>query len=156
MRLRNIASALIAALCVNASAQTTSKNGNDPIGDRPKMVVNIVVDGLRADYIEQLWDDLSDGGFRKVIINGAYARSVGFPYLNVGRAADYATIFTGTLPTTHGICADSYLDRATRKPLSCLHDEKSNGIGTDKKISSKELLASTITDELRLKTRGKG
>ena len=70
MRLRNIASALIAALCVNASAQTTSKNGNDPIGDRPKMVVNIVVDGLRADYIEQLWDDLSDGGFRKVIIKG--------------------------------------------------------------------------------------
>ena len=156
MRLRNIASALIAALCVNASAQTTSKNGNDPIGDRPKMVVNIVVDGLRADYIEQLWDDLSDGGFRKVIINGAYARSVEFPYPNVGRAADYATIFTGTLPTTHGICADSYLDRATRKPLSCLHDEKSNGIGTDKKISSKELLASTITDELRLNTRGKG
>ncbi|MBQ2590266.1 MAG: alkaline phosphatase family protein, partial [Paludibacteraceae bacterium] len=103
MRLRNIASALIAALCVNASAQTTAKKGNDPIGDRPKMVVNIVVDGLRADYIEQLWDDLSDGGFRKVIINGAYARSVGFPYLNVGRAADYATIFTGTLPTTHGI-----------------------------------------------------
>ena len=81
MRLRNIASALIAALCVNASAQTTAKKGNDPIGDRPKMVVNIVVDGLRADYIEQLWDDLSDGGFRKVIINGIMHKTLIHCYL---------------------------------------------------------------------------
>ena len=83
MRLKTFAGVLIAALCLNANAQTANRKHNDPIGDRPKLVVNIIIDGLRADYIEMLWDDLSDGGFRKVIQNGAYARSVSFPYMNV-------------------------------------------------------------------------
>ena len=142
--------------CCNTQAQESGKKQEQQIGNRPKMIVNIVIDGLRSDYIAVLSDDLSDGGFRRIIGNGSYIRSLRFPYLNVGRAADYATIATGTLPKYHGITADTYWDRNTRKAISCLHDEKYTGNGVNAKISTKALKSSTIADELRLNTRSKG
>jgi len=123
---------------------------------KPKLLVNIVVDGLRSDYIELLWDDFGDGGFKRLIQGGCYAPFVKFPYLNVGRSADYATLMTGSVPAYHGVCADTYWDVNTGHSRSCLYDKQAQGINTSLKLSPASISASTIADELRLRTRGKG
>lgn len=120
-----------------------------------KLIVNIVIDGLKSDNLEELYDEFGEGGFRKIISEGAYSKTMTFPYLNVGRAADYAAYFTGTLPSLNGITADTYFDPKTRQIYSCLYDPKAGGINTSKQISTVSLSSSTLADELRMHTRGK-
>ncbi len=123
---------------------------------KPKLVVNIVVDGLRSDYIDMLWDDFGDGGFRRMVEGGAYSRFLKYPYLNVGRAADYASLVTGTVPAYHGICADTYWDVNTKQARSCLYDRQARGVNCSLSLSPNSLSSSNLSDELRLRTRGKG
>lgn len=124
-------------------------------GERPKLVVNIVIDGLRSDYLDQSWIYFTESGFRRLVNGGAYCRTMTFPYLNVGTSADYASIFTGAYPSDHGICGESFWNPKTRKSYSCVFDESSKGLACSDKVSPQNILTSTIIDELRLNTRGR-
>lgn len=122
----------------------------------PRLVVNMVIDGLRSDYISLFWNDFGNGGFRRLIGEGTYCRNMLFPYRNVGRFADYATFTTGALPSDHGICADRYYEGDRHQTVSCLFDSKVEGVGSEQKLSPVGLESSTLSDELRLSTQGKG
>jgi hypothetical protein len=123
---------------------------------QPKLVVNIVIDGLRSDYISLLWDDFDEGGFKRLIQSGAYAKRMSYPYMNVGRFADYATIMSGTVPAVHGITANNCWDTILQQPYSILRDPVCEGINTAEKYSPKSLECSTLSDEIRLWSGGKG
>lgn len=122
---------------------------------RPKLIVTIAVDGLRSDVISLLWNELSSGGLRRMIREGSYCRNMSFPYWSVGDVPDYATVYSGTIPSDHSICSDSYWDPKTRKEMSYLYDADRKGVNTSTRISPKNLVTSTFTDELKLNTLGK-
>ena len=121
----------------------------------PRLVVNVVIDGLRSDYLSLFWNDFGNGGFRRLIGEGTYCRNMYFPYRNVGRYADYATFCTGGLPSDHGVCADYYYDVERNRTVSCLFDPNFAGVGSEQKLSAKGIESSTLSDELRLITQGK-
>lgn len=147
--LKKIIVALLLASSLSAFAQQT-----DSV-QRPKLIVSIAVDGLRSDVISLLWNELSSGGLRRMIRDGSYCRNMSFPYWSVGAVPDYATVYSGTIPTDHSVCSDSYWDPKTRKDFSYLYDADRKGVNTSTKISPRNLVTSTFTDELKLNTMGK-
>jgi len=132
----------------------TNAQKND-IANRPRLIVNIAIDGLRSDYLSMFWNDLDASGFRKLIMNGSYCKNMTFPYLSCGNAADYASVFTGTIPSDHGISGDTYFEPKTKRELSCVFDIEKKGVAGGAQVSPKNLMTSTFTDELKLNTQGK-
>jgi predicted AlkP superfamily pyrophosphatase or phosphodiesterase len=121
----------------------------------PKLVVGIVVDQMRVDNIYRYWDDLGDGGFRRLVREGSFQRDAHFTYVPTETGPGHASIYTGTTPARHGIVANDRYDRATRRTIYCALDTAVLPVGTAlglAKRSPAQLLASTLADELELRT----
>ncbi len=138
-------------LCVLLSLQAQRKNAFE----RPRIVVNMAIDGLRSDIIALLWDQLDPKGLKRLISEGSYCKNITYPYWSVGDVSDYASVYTGTIPSDHGLCCRSYWNPDKRTEFSSLYDRDSKGVDTKVAISPKNILTSTFTDELRLNTQGK-
>jgi predicted AlkP superfamily pyrophosphatase or phosphodiesterase len=125
---------------------------------KPKLIVGIVVDQMRNDYIYRYWDRYGNGGFKKLVNNGYYLRNAHFNYVPTITGPGHASIFTGTTPKVHGIIANDWPDKATWKHMYCVQDNNVEPVGTltqSRKRSPVHLLSSTIGDELKLSTNGK-
>ncbi len=120
----------------------------------PRVVVNILVDQLRYDYMQSFLPLYGNDGFKKLLREGKIYSSAEYPMLSPDRASAAATISTGTSPCNHGIIARRYLDRTTLLPTYCIADNDYPGIGTDDHLSPSRLSVSTIGDELKLATKG--
>lgn len=121
----------------------------------PKVVVGIVVDQLRTDYVERFNKLYGDGGFRRLWNEGCVYTHGGFDFPQPERASAMATIYTGAEPCYHGIVGNRYLDRKTLKVLSCVDDDKIKGVHTAERTSPAHLLVTTVADELKMATAGK-
>lgn len=115
----------------------------------PRLVVCIVVDELRSDYIDLYSPFYGTGGFRRLFDGGRVYERAECGFAPVDQASASATIATGATPDLHGIVAEEWLDRGTLKPKSCTQ-------GDGKNDSPSLLTASTITDELKIATRSAG
>lgn len=113
----------------------------------PKLVVSITIDQLRSEYIEAFAPLYSDSGFRKLLQEGKVFESASYSFTPVDRASAIATIMTGANPYYNGIIGQQWLDRTTLRPVSC--DEDTQYKGTPKNI-----ISSTISDELKIATDG--
>lgn len=113
----------------------------------PRLLVNVVIDQLRTDYIEHFSPLYTDGGFRRLIEYGRVYEAASYPFTPVDRASAIAAIATGTTPHYNNIVGTQWLDRNTLRPVSCTDDEK---YGT----SPQKLATSTMSDELKVATRG--
>lgn len=126
--------------------------------DKPKLVVGIVVEQMRQDYLDRFWDNFSNKGFKKLAINGTYCRNTNLNYSLTQTAPGYATIATGTEPSLHGIVSNYWYNPLTGKKEDCIEDlsyytfNKKNYIGS---YSPKNLLSTTFSDEAKLFLRGK-
>ncbi len=127
----------------------------DPSG-RPTLVVGIVVDQMRYDYLFRYWDKYSDSGFKKLVNEGTLCKNVHYNYIPTYTAPGHATIYTGTTPSVHGIVSNDWYDRSSAKNIYCTDDSTVHGVGTSGKMSPRNLLATTITDEVRLSTERRG
>ena len=127
---------------------------------RPKLVVGIVVDQMKMEYLYRFSDDFSANGFKRLINNGYTFHNMHYNYVPTYTAPGHASIYTGTTPSTHGIVGNEWFNKATGKNMYCTDDAsvKTLGDGTDKEgaMSPKNLLSTTITDELRMATNFKG
>ena len=127
---------------------------------RPKLVVGIVVDQMKMEYLYRFSDDFSANGFKRLINNGYTFHNMHYNYVPTYTAPGHASIYTGTTPSTHGIVGNEWFNKATGKSMYCTDDAsvKTLGDGTDKEgaMSPKNLLSTTITDELRMATNFKG
>ncbi len=137
---------LIAILPTDARA--TEKN------EVPRMVVNILVDQLRSDYLQAFMPLYGEGGFKELLNQGQVYSSAEYPMTSPDRASAAATIATGTSPSNHGVIGLRYLNRATLRPTFCIEDQNYQGIGTTENVSPSRLLVSTIGDELKVATKG--
>ena len=128
--------------------------------DRPKLVVGLVVDQMRWDYLYRYYDKYQEGGFKRLLGEGYSLNNVMIPYVPTVTAIGHTSIYTGSVPSIHGIAGNDWTDRATGKSIYCTTDADFLPVGTEsKKIGShspRNLWSSTITDQLRLATNFKG
>lgn len=131
----------------------TYLNFNAQQKNTPKLVVGIVIDQMRYDYLIKFQKNFTKGGFQKLINEGIFLKNVHYNYIPTYTAPGHASIYTGTTPRYHGIIANEWFDKHQKKEIYCVKDETIQSIGTTNdngKMSPKNLLASTITDELKL------
>jgi len=124
----------------------------------PKLVVVIVIDQFRGDYLERYRDQFGDSGFRLLLDHGAYFPNCNFNYANTRTAPGHATLFTGAYSNGHGIADNEWWDQKKRRMVTSVEDDgtKLLGVPGGKTGSSPHnLLADTLGDELKLATHGK-
>ncbi len=123
----------------------------------PKLVVGIVVDQMRPDYIYRYWDNFGEGGFKRLVGQGAFLRNAHYTYIPTVTGPGHASIYTGSTPSLHGIVANDRYDRTTQKTIYCVKDTTVQGVGSASAQSSpSQLLATTLADEIERRTDGKG
>ena len=127
---------------------------------RPKLVIGIVVDQMKMDYLYRFSDDFSTNGFKRLMNNGFTFQNMHYNYMPTYTGPGHASIYTGTTPATHGIIANEWFNKASGTEVYCAEDISVKTIGDGTKsegeMSPKNLQSSTITDELRLATNFKG
>jgi predicted AlkP superfamily pyrophosphatase or phosphodiesterase len=125
----------------------------------PKLVVGIVVDQMRYDYIYRYWDKFGNDGFKRLIKDGYFCRNTHYNYMPTETGPGHASVYTGTFPAVHGIVANHAVDLATGKDtVYCVEDPAMNTVGgttTDGKRSPHRLLSTTVGDQLRMNTVGR-
>lgn len=122
---------------------------------RPKLVVGIVTDQMRWDYLYRYYDRYGTGGFKRLLNEGFSVNNTLINYLPSYTAVGHTTIFTGSVPAIHGITGNNWTDQLTLKNIYCTDDSTVQSVGADTKagkMSPRNLLATTITDELKLAT----
>ncbi len=140
------------------TAQTKAKPGNTNLTERPKLVVGIVVDQMRWDYLYRYYNRYQDGGFKRLLNQGFSCENTFINCIPSYTAVGHTTIFTGSIPALHGIAGNNWTEQLTGKVMYCTDDSTVESVGVvseDGKMSPRNLLASTITDELRLATNFK-
>lgn len=123
--------------------------------ERPKLVVGIVVDQMRWDYLYRYYDLYGSGGFKRLLNDGFSCEQTMINYLPSFTAPGHTCVYTGSVPSIHGIAANDWIDNSTGRQWYCTEDTTVNPVGGSKAagmMSPRNLLASTITDELRLAT----
>jgi predicted AlkP superfamily pyrophosphatase or phosphodiesterase len=119
----------------------------------PKLVVGVVVDQMRVDYIYRYWNNFSDGGFKRLIGEGAFLRNAHYTYVPTVTGPGHASIYTGSVPAYHGIVANERYDRASGKLIYCVKDSLVQGLGSPTaQCSPRQLLATTLSDEIERRT----
>lgn len=121
----------------------------------PSLVVNIVIDQLRSDYLDAFTPLYGQRGFQRLKEQGRFYSQAEYPFSSPDQASAMACLMTGTSPYANGIVGDRWLDRQTLRPVFCVDDETYPGILTDEKSSPKHLAVSTIGDELKVSSEGK-
>ena len=121
----------------------------------PRLVVNITVDGLRSDFMEAFMPLYGEDGFRKLLKEGRVYTHAEYPSHEPTRSSSVATIATGAVPYDHGIISTQWLDRNTLRPVYCVDDNQVQGLKTGDCFSPRNLVVSTIGDELKVATEGK-
>jgi len=120
---------------------------------RPKLVVGIVVDQMRHDYLQKFYNRYGEGGFKRMLDQGVNCSNNHYSYAPTVTAAGHASIYTGTTPAVHGIVGNDWTDVLTGKKMYCVDDSTVKTVGTTGKtglMSPKNLWTSTITDQVRL------
>lgn len=142
------------AMPVHTKSQVT---GDPSWAKPPKLVIGIVVDQMRPDYIQRYWENFGEGGFKRLIGEGAYLRNTHYSYVPTVTGPGHASIYTGSVPAHHGIVGNDMYDRASRKSYYCVSDPGVQGVGSPNAQSSPHrLLATTLADEIERRTDGRG
>jgi predicted AlkP superfamily pyrophosphatase or phosphodiesterase len=123
----------------------------------PRLVVMLIVDQMRADYLQTFarhWQ----GGFRTLLNEGLVFDNARYPYLNTLTCAGHSTLGTGALPHTHGMVANTWWDRTSRRLVGCTNDPDATDISYGRPApignSGKPMLVPTLADELRAQKPG--
>ena len=120
---------------------------------RPKLVVGIMVDQMRWDYLYRFYDEYTDGGFRRMLGEGFTCENCQINYIPSITAIGHASVFTGSVPAIHGIAGNNYL--LGGEMVYCCQDDSVQTVGSDTKAglrSPRLMLATTIGDELKTAT----
>ncbi len=133
---------------IHSTAQVVNELEN-----KPKIVVGIVVDQMRWDYLTRYYERFIDGGFRRMMADGYNCNRLSINYIPAVTAVGHTAIYTGSVPAFNGIIANSmFFDGKWDSPV---RDLRYNGVGTTTKegmASPHRMMTTTMTDELRLAT----
>ncbi len=148
----------LAATSAPAQRETRDSPAARKSSNTPKLVVVLVVDQMRGDYIERYGHQWTKG-LRRLVKQGAWFRQAAYPYMNTITCAGHSTISTGSFPATHGIILNAWWERETGKQVNCTEDLKAQTIsyGSPAKggHSPMRLQVPTLADEMRAQSGGK-
>ena len=145
-----IAKVLLAALTLTGLG---CARGTAAGADRPKLVVGIVVDQMRWDYLYRYYNLYGDGGFRRLMAEGYNCENTMINYVPTVTAVGHTSIFTGSVPAIHGIAGNDFM--LDGRMVYCCEDTTVSSVGTDGKagrMSPRNMLSTTIGDELKIAT----
>ncbi|WP_347174092.1 alkaline phosphatase PafA [Polaribacter uvawellassae] len=120
---------------------------------KPKLVIGIVIDQMRYDYLTRFADKYSEDGFKRIINGGFSLENAHFNYIPTYTAVGHTSVYTGTTPENHGIIGNSWYDKYAKKYIYCVDDDTYTSVGVDSKGGKKSpnrMQTTTITDQLRL------
>lgn len=123
---------------------------------RPRLVVGIMVDQLRTDYLENLQGLFSDKGFNRLLQEGIYMPDIDYRVTNLDPVTSTAILYTGNYPRYNGITSSKVYSPAAKDMVFALADPASIGNFTTETFSPANLRLSTISDELAVFNDGKG
>lgn len=159
--------AVVYLLVLSACAGTTQQR---PAGSRttapaqrsenvlprpPKLVVGLVVDQMRYDYLYRFWDKYGNDGIKRLVTQGFNFKNNQYSYVPTYTGPGHASVYTGSVPAINGIIGNNWYERRQSKMVYCVEDETVNTVGSTSaagKMSPANLLTTTVTDELRLAT----
>lgn len=142
------------ALAVPIGAQNKSDNNN-----RPKLVVGIIVDQMRYDYLTRFYNKYGEGGFKRLMGEGFNCKNNHFNYIPTKTAPGHASVFSGTTPKYHGIIANDWYDKEAKSMVYCVADSNYQSVGADSKdgqMSPHRMKTTTFADENKLFTQMRG
>jgi predicted AlkP superfamily pyrophosphatase or phosphodiesterase len=124
-----------------------------PPAERPRLIVLLSVDQMRADYVQRYGHEWT-GGLRRLLDGGAVFTQAAYPYLGTLTCAGHSTISTGNFPARHGMIQNTWWDRETSAIVGCTADPKATTIGYMKPVTGAgnslwRLNSPTFADELR-------
>ena len=96
---------------------------------RPKLVIGIVVDQMKMEYLYRFQDDFSANGFKRLMNDGYVFSNTHFNYMPTYTGPGHASIYTGTTPSVHGIVGNDWFNRSTGKDIYCTEDENVKTLG---------------------------
>tara|TARA_B110000967_G_C18890685_1_gene567127 strand:- start:1648 stop:3288 length:1641 start_codon:yes stop_codon:yes gene_type:complete len=129
--------------CIHTKAQTK----------KPKLVVGIVIDQMRYDYLTRYAERYGEDGFNRILKNGFSLENAHYNFMPTYTAPGHASIFTGTTPSSHGIISNNWYDKSLKKSIYCVSDTNYKTIGNTGTVgekSPKRMLTTTISDQLHL------
>ncbi len=126
--------------------------------DRPKIVIGLVIDQMRWDYLYRYYERYGNDGFKKLLKRGYNCQNTSVNYMPANTGPGHTCIYTGSVPSLHGIAGNNWIDNLTGEGVYCVDDKNVHLVG-DKSgapsFSPANMLTTTITDELRLATNQK-
>ncbi len=164
MKIKHLLLVTFAFAALSASAQTKKKK---PVASvpapaasstelpRPKLVVGIVVDQMRWDYLYRYYNRYQSNGFKRLLNEGFSCENTQVDYIPTFTAPGHTCIYTGSVPALHGIAGNDFTVQATGRTMYCTEDTTVQTVGSTSKagqMSPRNLLTTTVTDELRLAT----
>ena len=126
---------------------------------KPKLVVGIVIDQMRYDYLTRYAERYGEGGFNRILKNGFSLENAHYNFMPTYTAPGHASIFTGTTPSNHGIISNNWYDKALKQSIYCVSDSNYKTIGNTGNVgekSPKRMLTTTLSDQLHLAQNMRG
>ncbi|WP_319231890.1 alkaline phosphatase family protein [Draconibacterium orientale] len=149
---------VISFILLFLGGQAQAQNNKALNSDKPKVVIGIVVENMRPDYIQRYWEKFQPNGFKKIYTQGAVCQNVKLTLHEQNYASGTATLFTGVHPSIHGIVSNNWYDRLKKKEIDSTEDDYYFTVGADTKAgaaSPQNLLSTTLTDNLKILSGGK-
>jgi len=146
-------------LYITISCLCLSFTGNETVKTNPKLVIGLVIDQMRYDYLTRFSDRFSEGGFKRLLNNGFSIENAHYNLIPTYTAVGHASIYTGTTPTNHGIISNNWYDKFLKKTIYCVDDTRYETVGNEGKSgqkSPKRMYTSTLADQLKLHQISKG
>lgn len=162
IRLRAVLSAILISFLLSQHSFSQRKNKDDDdvlLRSRPKLVVGIVVDQMRYDYLTRFYDQFDEGGFKRMVEEGFNCKNNHFNYAPTSTGPGHTSVYTGTTPATHGVIGNNWYDKESDVEVYCASDDRYASVGTTSdagQMSPHRMTVTTVTDELRLNTQMRG
>ena len=121
--------------------------------EKPKLVVGIVIDQMRYDYLTRFYSRYGENGFKRLLNNGFSLENAQYNYIPTYTAVGHTSIYTGTTPDNHGIISNNWYDKFLKESIYCVDDDTYTTVGNDSNEGKKSpfrMQSTTITDQLRL------
>lgn len=163
--MKNIITSILIALFFVSTFQAQQQNSknktnkDNTIQTQPKLIVGIIVDQMRYDYLTRFYDKYGDGGFKRMMNEGFNCKNNHFNYVPTYTAPGHTSVFTGTTPKYHGIIGNIWYDKEIKSSVYCAGDDSVESVGTTHaagKMSPHRMKTTTFTDENRLFTQLRG
>ncbi|HLV14105.1 MAG TPA: alkaline phosphatase PafA [Xanthomarina sp.] len=151
--------AILSISCKSQSETAVFVNNAPVVQDHPKLVVGIVVDQMRYDYLTRFYNKYSEGGFKLLMNEGFNCKNNHYNYTPTYTGPGHASIYTGTTPKYHGVIANNWYDKALGKSVYCAGDDTVSSVGTKHDaghMSPRRMLTTSFADENRLYTQMRG